>query len=82
VELRVTLPDLGEDSVQGVTVSGWLAQKGAEIAEGDDLIELTTDKAAFTLPAPQSGTVTEWLVNEGDEINVGDPVCVMDVPNA
>jgi len=82
VHIRITLPDLGEDSVQGVTVSGWLAQPGVEVSEGDELLELTTDKAAFTLPAPQGGTVAEWLVKEGDEIHVGDPVCVLDVPDA
>lgn len=79
MRVEVTLPDLGEDSVQAVTVSGWLADAGASLQEGDDLLELTTDKAAFTLPAPRAGVLAERLVNEGDEINVGDPLCVLEV---
>jgi pyruvate/2-oxoglutarate dehydrogenase complex dihydrolipoamide acyltransferase (E2) component len=75
----ITLPDLGEDSVQAVTVSGWLAQPGQTLAEGDDLLELVTDKAAFTLPTPQAGTLSRMLVNEGDKVRVGDALCVLEV---
>lgn len=80
MRVEVTLPDLGEDSVQAVTVSGWLADMGASLNEGDDLLELTTDKAAFTLPSPRAGVLRERLVGEGDEIHVGDKLCVLDVP--
>ncbi len=80
MRVEVNLPDLGEDSVQAVTVSGWLAEMGASLEEGDDLLELTTDKAAFTLPSPRAGVLSERLVDEGDPIEVGDPICVLDVP--
>lgn len=80
MRIEVKLPDLGEDSVEGVKVAGWLAQIGAEVREGDDLIELTTDKAAFTLPSPSQGTLVETLVGEGDDVAVGAALCVLDVP--
>ncbi len=71
---------MGEDSVEGVTVAGWLAQPGADVREGDDLIELTTDKAAFTLPSPRAGRLVQTLVGEGETIAVGSALCVLDVP--
>ncbi len=81
MQIEITLPDLGEDGVQAVTVSGWLAQLGQSLGEGDDLLELTTDKAAFTLPCPRPGTLSRTLVNEGDQIRVGDSLCVIEVPD-
>lgn len=79
MRVEVALPDLGEDAESKVTVSSWLVEQGAHVNEGEDLIELTTDKAAFTLPAPQSGTVAEFCVREDDTVNVGEIICVLDV---
>jgi len=79
MRVEITLPDLGEDSVQAVTVSGWLAKLGTPLREGDDLLELITDKAAFTLPCPRPGTLAQALVKEGDKVRVGDPLCVLEV---
>jgi pyruvate/2-oxoglutarate dehydrogenase complex dihydrolipoamide acyltransferase (E2) component len=78
---EVKLPSLGddEDAVEGGEISMWLAQPGATIVEGADLLELTTDKAAFTLPSPRSGRLVETLVREGDAVKVGDVLCVLDV---
>jgi pyruvate/2-oxoglutarate dehydrogenase complex dihydrolipoamide acyltransferase (E2) component len=81
VRIEVHLPDLGEDSVECVTVAAWLAAPGASLREGDDLVELTTDKAAFTLPCPRAGTLSQTLVGEGDEIAVGAALCLLEVPD-
>ncbi len=77
--VEVGLPDLGEDTDAIVKVSTWLIEIGAHVHEGDELIELTTDKAAFTLPAPQGGSVLEQCVCEGDEISVGEIICILEV---
>ena len=60
------------------TVSSWMAEEGDEVLEGADLIEMTTDKAAFTLPCPKTGTLTEKSVSEGDEVHVGDLIAVIE----
>ena len=80
MHVDVCLPSLGDDddAVTGGTVSEWLAAEGP-VAEGDDLIELTTDKAAFVLPAPKAGTLVERKVKEGDDVQVGDVLCIFDV---
>ena len=75
--VKVVLPDLGEDSTAEATVSAWLAAPGDALKEGDDLLELTTDKAAFCLPCPQDGVLNKTLVTEGDTIAVGDVVCTL-----
>ena len=79
MRFEVKLPSLGEEGVETVTVSLWLVDEGRTVRKGDDLIEITTDKAAFTLPAPRKGTLTERIVGEGDEVAVGDVLCIFDV---
>ena len=75
---EVTLPSLGEDAEEQATVSYWLVDEGDQLAEGDDLVEMTTDKAAFSVPSPHSGTLVEKLVEEGDEVAVGDVLCAIE----
>lgn len=77
---EVVLPSLGDDddTVTKATVSMWLAQAGQALAEGDDLLEITTDKAAFVVPAPRAGTLRERLAAEGDTVRVGQPVAVLE----
>ena len=77
--IDITLPDLGDDAEHTVTVSAWMTQIGSELSEGDDLLEITTDKAAFCVPAPQAGTLKEWVVKEDQVIHVGDVICTFDV---
>ena len=64
MKFEVILPGLGEDTTDVVTVSSWLAKLGDELRQGDDLLELTTDKAAFSLPAPKDGVLHELLVQD------------------
>jgi len=66
----ILVPDLGE--VAEVAVVDWLVPEGAEIAEGDDLVEVESEKAAFVVPAPAGGRLQARLVDAGDRLKVGD----------
>lgn len=81
MQYEVRLPSLGEerDAVTGGIVSYWLADEGVLLEEGDDLIELTTDKAAFVMPCPMSGILLEKRVDEGDEVSVGNVLCIVEI---
>ena len=78
--IDIVLPDLGDDAEQEVTVSAWLVPQMKDVIEGDDLLEITTDKAAFCVPAPASGIVMEHRVHEDDTIKVGEVICIMNTP--
>ena len=67
---EVKLPPIAE-GVDKANVSYWHHAKGDSIKEGEDLVELVTDKATFNLPSPVSGVLKEVLVSEGDEAKVG-----------
>ena len=69
--VKVYLPELGEN-ITKATVSFWYFEEGASVVEGNDLVEMATDKATFNVPAPCSGTMVEILAHEGDVIEVGE----------
>ena len=72
MRVEVKLPDLGEDAGEEAKVSFWYFELGEEVKEGDDLVEMVTDKATFNVPAPGTGKLAERAVDEGDMVKVGD----------
>lgn len=75
--LKVILPELGE-GIDKANVSFWFLKEGDKVKEKDDLVELTTDKAAFNLPSPGTGTITEIFFREGEAVNVGQVLAHID----
>ncbi len=80
MEEQVTLPELGDDddSAEEGEVSFWYIEEGATVKEGEDLVEVITDKAAYTVPAPSGGTLKKILKGEGDKVQPGDEIGVIE----
>lgn len=70
------IPKLG-DGVNEATIVDWLVEDGAQVNEGDDLIELETDKAVVPVPANASGTVRFGPFKAGDVIAISTVVAVI-----
>ena len=66
----VILPALAE-GITKASVTYWHKNAGDTVKEGEDLVELVTDKATFNMPSPASGILKEVVVAEGDEAKVG-----------
>lgn len=77
----VVLPSLGDedDTVTKATISLWIAKVGHALKVGDDLVEVTTDKAAFVVPSPYSGTLVEVHAAEGETVAVGHRLAVIEL---
>jgi pyruvate/2-oxoglutarate dehydrogenase complex dihydrolipoamide acyltransferase (E2) component len=73
--VQVKLPELGAEAGDEATVSYWIAQEGDEVSEGDDLVEMLTDKANFNVPAPCTGKIVKICVPENEVAKVGDLLC-------
>ena len=71
------LPDLGEGIHEGEILK-WHTVVGEDIAEDEPLVEIETDKAAVTIPAPSSGKIVALNGNVGDVVNVGNVIVVID----
>ena len=50
------VPDIGDDFKEAVVVE-WLVTEGSVVSEGQDLVELVTDKASFVVPSPVNGVL-------------------------
>jgi len=74
---NVVLPPLAE-GVDQANVSYWYHSAGEDVTEGEDLVELVTDKATFNLPSPKSGRLKEVLVQEGAAAKVGQTLAVIE----
>jgi len=55
---------------------------GDEVAEGDSLVVLETDKASMEIPSPKSGKIVSINIKQGDKTVVGGELVVMLVEGA
>ena len=65
---QINLPDLGSGNDDGgaITLVDYFVKPGDRIAADDDIAEVVTDKAAFTVPASDAGIVRRLLRKPGD----------------
>jgi pyruvate dehydrogenase E2 component (dihydrolipoamide acetyltransferase) len=75
------LPDIGEGVSEGEIVS-WLVHDGDAVQEGQDMVEVMTDKATVTIGAPKNGKVGEIRAKEGDTVPVGSVLVVLELDGA
>jgi len=69
----VVMPRLS-DSMEEGTVLQWLKQVGDEVAVGDELVEIETDKANMAYESDLAGTLSEILVQEGETVAIGEVI--------
>jgi pyruvate dehydrogenase E2 component (dihydrolipoamide acetyltransferase) len=74
---EIKLPMLGENVESGVVLNV-LVSEGGEVAEGQPVIELETEKATVEVPASASGRVKEISVKEGETIKVGQVILILE----
>jgi multifunctional 2-oxoglutarate metabolism enzyme len=74
--LEIVMPEMGESVTEG-TVLEWHVSEGDQIAEGETVVEVSTDKVDAEVPAPASGTITKILVGPDETVEVGKPLAEM-----
>lgn len=74
---ELKLPELAE-GVNEAIVSYWHFKEGDSVKEGDEIVEMATDKAAFNVPSKVAGTLKKILAKEGDTVKVGSALAVIE----
>lgn len=74
----ITVPDGAEDA----EVIEICVAVGDEVAEGDSLVVLETDKASMEVPSPKTGKVVSISIQQGDKTAVGGELVVLSVAGA
>src|ERR1044072_471063 len=75
--MDVKLPQLAE-GVESGTVVTILVAEGQEVKKDQPIMELETQKAVGSIPAPTSGVVTKIHVKQGMEDSVGPTLLSID----
>jgi len=73
---EVVMPRLS-DSMEEGTILQWLKKPGDQIAVGDELVEIETDKANMAYESDVAGTLAEILVQEGETVPIGTPIAMV-----
>jgi pyruvate/2-oxoglutarate dehydrogenase complex dihydrolipoamide acyltransferase (E2) component len=75
---EILMPALSPTMEEG-TLARWLKKEGDEIAAGDIIAEIETDKAVMEFEAVDEGVLGKILVPEGAEgVKVNTPIALLD----
>lgn len=74
-EIKMVVPDIG--GAEGVEVIEISVKAGDEVAAGDSLIVLETDKASMEIPAEAAGKIVSLAIKVGDKVSQGSVIGVL-----
>ncbi len=77
---EVILPKLGMN-MEAATIVAWLKDEGEEVAVGDLLAEVETEKATIELEAEAAGLLRRRLVAEGERVAVNQVIALIGGPD-
>jgi len=73
------MPEVLAGATEAV-LSTWAVSEGAEVAVGDVLAEIETEKATVEYQAEEAGTLARMLIKPGESANVGTPIAIFTGP--
>jgi len=76
---EVFIPKYGQ-TVEEVTIVQWVAEDGAQIKKGQELLEIETDKTTFMVEAEVSGTLHRGPFKAGEVVPVLTVIAVIGKP--
>lgn len=77
--VEVSMPRLSDTMTEGV-IGAWLKHEGDQVARGEVIAEIETDKATMELEAYESGVLTAIIAHEGDTVPIGQPIAMIGEP--
>jgi dihydrolipoyl dehydrogenase len=72
VSVEICVPNIGD--FKDVPVVEVHIGRGSDVALGDPLITVQSDKATMEIPSPHAGRIIEVLVKTGDRVSEGTPL--------
>ncbi|HWD01057.1 MAG TPA: acetoin dehydrogenase dihydrolipoyllysine-residue acetyltransferase subunit [Amycolatopsis sp.] len=73
---RVTMPKWGLSMKTG-RITDWIASEGDDVGEGDDLVDIDTDKITGTLESPGAGVLRRVIAAAGEDVPVGATIALL-----
>ncbi len=75
--IEVKVPQLSE-SVSEATLLTWHKRVGDSVVEGENLIDVETDKVVMELPASKSGVLTKIIKGDGEKVGSEELIALID----
>ncbi|OGT00029.1 MAG: dihydrolipoamide succinyltransferase [Gallionellales bacterium RIFCSPLOWO2_12_FULL_59_22] len=75
--VEVKVPQLSE-SVSEATLLTWHKQAGEAVREGENLIDIETDKVVLELPASKSGVLSNIIKGNGEKVTGNEVIAQID----
>ena len=79
--IEVKVPQLSE-SVSEATLLAWHKQVGEAVSEGENLIDIETDKVVLELPASKSGVLIKIIKGDGEKVTSDELIAQIDTEAA
>ena len=74
--ITIEMPKLSDTMTEG-TLLRWVKKVGDNVAVGDVLAEVETDKATMEMEAFDEGTLSEVYVSDGQTVQVGQKLALL-----
>ena len=77
MNIEIKVPQLSE-SVSEATLLTWRKKVGEAVVEGENLIDVETDKVVLELPAVKSGVLTKIMKQNGEKVGSNEVIALLD----
>src|SRR5271154_6913877 len=74
--ISIEMPKLSDTMTEGTLVR-WIKKVGDNVAVGDVLAEVETDKATMEMEAFDEGVLAEVYVQDGSKVEVGQKLAIL-----
>jgi 2-oxoglutarate dehydrogenase E2 component (dihydrolipoamide succinyltransferase) len=74
---KIVVPDLGESVIEA-TIAQWLKNAGDEVAVGEAVLVLETDKVTLEVAAETGGILTRIERQPGEDVMIGDVLGIIE----
>jgi pyruvate/2-oxoglutarate dehydrogenase complex dihydrolipoamide acyltransferase (E2) component len=79
MDIPILMPQLGNE-IEEAQIDGWLKAVGEIVAEGEQILTITTPKVTMEIEAPASGVLKEILVPADELALVGATLGIISKP--
>lgn len=75
--IEIKVPVLPE-SVSDAVIAKWYKKEGDAVSDGENIVDLETDKVMLEVPAIGSGVIQKILKQEGDTVNAEEVIAIVE----
>lgn len=81
MKVDVTIPELAESITEAV-VGDWLKKPGDYVEEGEQLVDVETDKVILEITAPESGELASITRHKNEQVQSNETIAVINTSKA